>query len=59
MEPLFDVKQAADFLHVSHYTVRAWIKAGKLRATRLGSLVRIEKSELRRLIEEGKNKQHA
>jgi excisionase family DNA binding protein len=54
MEPLFDVKQAAECLHVSHYTVRSWIKTGKLRATKLGSLVRIQRSELQRLIDEGK-----
>ncbi len=52
---LLTIRQAADVLGVSYWTVRTWVESGKLRAVRLpgdGRLVRIEIEELHRLIEE-------
>ena len=54
IQPLSDVNEAAQTLKVSVYTVRSWIRKGILRATRLGRLVRIEQSEIQRLIAAGK-----
>ena len=50
---LFTLRQAAAYLAVSYWTVRAWVDAGKLAALRLpgdGRLVRVERAELDRLI---------
>ena len=40
------VQEAASWLRVSELTVRRWIWAGKLPATRLGRLVRIKPADL-------------
>ncbi len=50
---LLTLRQAADYLGVSYWTVRAWVDAGKLAVVRLpgdGRLVRVERTELDRLI---------
>jgi excisionase family DNA binding protein len=52
MEHLRDVKAAAEVLAVSPWTVRAWIRDGKLRPVRLGRLVRLAESELQRFMAE-------
>ena len=57
VEPLLDVNGFAKQLSVSPYTVRAWIRKGVLRATKLGRLVRIEQSEIQRLISAGKSEE--
>jgi len=52
---LLTMRQAAELLGVSYWTVRSWVESGKLRAVRLpgdGRLVRIEIEELHRLIKE-------
>jgi excisionase family DNA binding protein len=54
VQPLLDVNESAELLRVSPYTVRAWIRKGVLHATKLGRLVRLERSEVQRLIEAGK-----
>ena len=45
------VKEAAARLGVSHWALRRWIKAGLLRAVRLGRRVLIETAELERFLE--------
>lgn len=50
MENLFTVDQAAKILTVSHWTVRYWLKAGKVRGARIGSRRVIRESELQRLV---------
>jgi len=50
---LLTLKQAAEYLAISYWTVRSWVDAGKLPAVRLpgdGRLVRVERAELERLI---------
>jgi excisionase family DNA binding protein len=55
IQPLLDVDQAASFLGVSPYTIRAWIREGKLNATKLGRLVRVEPAEIQKLISAGRH----
>ena len=47
---LYDVNRAAQMLAVSTWTVRAYIHQGRLRAVRIGRLVRLEVQELERFI---------
>lgn len=44
--PFLTIQQAALELQVAERTVRRWIKSGDLVAHRLGSLVRIDRSDL-------------
>jgi excisionase family DNA binding protein len=55
MYPLYDVKTAAHFLAVSPWTVRAYIRDGKLRPVRFGRLVRLESEELLRFVAHAKS----
>jgi excisionase family DNA binding protein len=43
---LYDVKRVAQQLSVSPWTVRAYIRAGKLRHVRIGRLVRLDEKEI-------------
>src|SRR5215210_5757060 len=58
------VNEAAERLHVSGWTIRRWIGAGKLPATRMGRSWRIRPVDLARLSPDGSraapvpNKQH-
>ena len=47
---LHDVKSAAEMLAVSRWTVRAYIRNGKIRPVRIGRLVRIDEEELERFV---------
>jgi len=55
MEALLDVNDAARILAVSPWTVRAYIRQGKLRPVRFGRLVRIDEMELQRFIANAKS----
>ncbi len=51
---LVSMREAAQYLSVSYWTIRGWVESGKLRAVRLpggGKLIRIELAELDRLVE--------
>jgi excisionase family DNA binding protein len=52
MNALKSVDEAAGLLGISPWTVRAWIRDGKLRPVRLGRRVLLSESELERLVEE-------
>ena len=54
MERLHDVKSAAQILAISPWTVRLYIRNGRLQPIRLGRLVRIEEEELRRFVAESR-----
>jgi excisionase family DNA binding protein len=54
MNALHDVKDAAALLAVSPWTIRAYIRAGKLHPVRIGRLVRLEENELERFVAEAK-----
>jgi excisionase family DNA binding protein len=51
---LYDVKGAAELLAISPWTVRAYIRDGKLRPIRVGRLVRLEEQELERFVASAK-----
>jgi excisionase family DNA binding protein len=55
MTSLKNVKQAAALLGISPWTVRAYVRNGKLKPVRLGRRVLLEEAELERLITQGKN----
>ena len=48
------LKDAAKAVGLSVWTLRGWIRSGKLRCVRLGSRVLIEPSELQRLVAAGR-----
>jgi excisionase family DNA binding protein len=48
------VKEAAAAVGLSHWTLRQYIRDGKLKAVRIGRRLLIELSELQRLVEEGR-----
>jgi len=50
MHPLYDVNTAAQILAVSPWTIRAYIRQGKLRPIRIGRLVRLDEQELQKFI---------
>ena len=54
LEPLLKIEDAARFVGRSHWTLRQDIKAGNLKCVRIGQRIMIEQSEIRRLIEEGR-----
>jgi hypothetical protein len=54
LEPLLRLEDVADILGRSHWTLRSDIKAGRLACVRLGRRIMIEPSEIRRLIEAGR-----
>jgi excisionase family DNA binding protein len=52
---LMTLRDAAQYLSVSYWTVRAWVQSGKLPAVRLpggGRLLRVEIAHLDRLVDE-------
>lgn len=50
---LFTREQAAQYLAISVRAVDEWTRDGRIRATRLGRLVRYHKRELDRVAEQG------
>ena len=49
------VKEAANALGISHWTIRKYVRQGRLVAVRIGRRVLIEPAELERLIEQGRS----
>jgi excisionase family DNA binding protein len=47
---LYDVKDAAQMLAISPWTVRAYIRQGRLCPIRIGRLLRLDQEELERFI---------
>lgn len=54
MRALKSVKQAAELLGISYWTVRSYIREGKLKAVRLGRRVLVEESELEQFVAESR-----
>ncbi len=54
MDRLMTQKEAAGFLGVSERSIYNYIKAGKLRQTKVGCLVRIHPDDLRAFIDAGR-----
>lgn len=49
---LVSIKNAAEILAISPWTVRAWITAGKISSAKLGARRLIPESEINRLLSE-------
>jgi excisionase family DNA binding protein len=54
MKPLKSIQEAAGLLGISPWTVRSYIRAGKLRPVKLGRRVLLEETELERFVAQGK-----
>jgi excisionase family DNA binding protein len=50
MVRFYSVDEAAKALTLSHWTIRAWIRDGRLRSAKIGDRRVIRESELQRLI---------
>ncbi len=48
------LRQAAEAVGLSHWTLRAYIRQGKIRGLKIGRRVLIEPSELERLVRQGR-----
>jgi excisionase family DNA binding protein len=53
-ELVYSIPQTASKLNLSPWTIRAWIRSGKIAAVKLGRRVMIEPSEIDRLISSGR-----
>ena len=51
---IYTVKEVADLLKVSKMTVSRYIKAGKLKSSKLGRMYRIADDDLRKFLEDCK-----
>lgn len=54
LEPLLTIEDVARLVRRTHWTLRHDVKTGRLRCVRIGRRIMIEPSEIRRLIEEGR-----
>lgn len=50
---MYSVKEIADILKVHELTINRYIKAGKIKAVKIGSVWRVEKTEVERIIKYG------
>ena len=57
MDALKSVNQSTDWLGISHWTIRAYIRQGLLRPVRIGRRVLLEPKELQRFVESAKRSQ--
>jgi excisionase family DNA binding protein len=48
------VRQAAEAVGLSHWTLRAYVRQGKIKAVKIGRRLLIEPAELQRLVEAGR-----
>ncbi len=55
MRALKSVEEAAVLLAISPWTVRGYVREGKLKAVRLGRRVLLEEAELERFVAEAKD----
>ena len=55
IEQLENIESAAKTLSLSPWTVRAYIRQGKIRPVRIGRRVLIEPAEIRRIIDLGRD----
>lgn len=56
---LLSIQAAAELLSISPWTVRAYVRQGKLRAVRIGRRVLLQEEEIQRLITSGLNNPQA
>ena len=53
MEELLTIRETAQALKVSTWTVRRWLNTKDIAAVRLGKSIRISRSEIERVMREG------
>jgi excisionase family DNA binding protein len=53
------IEKCAECLSLSSWTIRAYVRKGKIRPVRIGRRVLIEVSEIKRIIEEGRSETNA
>jgi excisionase family DNA binding protein len=58
MESLRSIEQAAEIWGVSAWTVRAYVRQGKITPVRIGRRVLIEPCEIARIVAEGRGKRN-
>ncbi|MDD1671515.1 MAG: helix-turn-helix domain-containing protein [Methanomicrobiales archaeon] len=56
VDTIYTIEQAADVLHIKPRTMREWIRLGKVRAFKLGDLVRIHDEDLQEFIDSERRK---
>ncbi len=54
MEALLSIDKAAEKLSLSSWTLRLWIRQGKLHPVRLGRRILLEEKELQRFIRDNR-----
>ena len=54
IEPLLGIEEAARILGQTHWTLRHFIREGRIRGVRIGRRLMIEPCEIRRFIEEAR-----
>lgn len=50
---MYTVQQVCEYLHTSVTTMYAWIKAGKIKAVKIGRFWYISKTEIERITQQG------
>ncbi len=55
--PLLTLEEAAERLRTSTWTVRRWIREGKLVGTRIGGQLRVDSADLEEFIRKGRTDQ--
>jgi len=56
VDTIYTIEQAAEILHIKPRTMREWIRLGKVRAFKLGDLVRIHDEDLQEFIDTERRK---
>jgi excisionase family DNA binding protein len=51
VDTIYTIEQAADILHIKPRTLREWIRQEKVKAFKLGDLVRIHEEDLQKFID--------
>lgn len=54
MEELYTIKEVAEYLKVTTDAVHKWVRSGKLKAFKIGGVVRVSKSNLEDFISKEK-----
>jgi len=54
MERLYTIAELAEYFSVTERTIHIWISEGKIKTVKVGRLIRIMESELKKFIEGGK-----
>jgi excisionase family DNA binding protein len=56
VDTIYTIEQAAEILHIKPRTLREWIRQEKVKAFKLGGLVRIHEEDLQEFIDSARKK---